>query len=132
MERVTLYTANRKVVTSHGGYIPVTSRTNPIVFSWNSPDVFLKDEIKVDRLPVKRFCFRHEDDSIENRFVAFDRELEEVIQVMLDDYTRELQYGYKKARESLIASYETRIKDLEHQSIWDMIKLKFSKVWLTK
>jgi hypothetical protein len=130
MERVTLYTANRKVVTAHAGYIPVTSRTNPIVFSWNSPDVFLKDEIKVDHLPVKRFCFRHKDDSIENRFVAFDRELEEVIQVMLDDYTRELQYGYKKARESLINSYESRIKDLEHRSIWDMIKLKFSKVWL--
>lgn len=86
MQRVTLYTAHRKVVTSHSGYIPVVSRTGAIHHSRNSPDMFIADEVKVDHLPIKRFCFRQEDDSIENRFVAFDRELEDVIQVMLDDY----------------------------------------------
>lgn len=92
--------------------------------------MFMEHEIQVDHLPVKRFCFTLEDGEVENRFVAFDRELEEIIGVMFDDYTRELQYGYKKAHDRLTEAFETRIKDLESRSIWDMIKLKFSKWWL--
>lgn len=82
----------------------------------------------VDHLPIKRFCFRQEDGTIEDRFVAFDRELEEVIDVMLDDYTRSIQDHYKNAHDRLTASFEIEIKSLECRSIWDMIKLKFSKL----
>lgn len=129
MNQVTLYTANRKLVHSHNGYLPIHTR-GPIVKCSNSFDMFMEHEINVDHLPVRRFCFTQEDGEVENRFVAFDRELEEIIGVMLDDYTRELQYGYKKARESLIESYENQIKVLESRTIWDMMKLKFSEWWL--
>lgn len=129
MNRVTLYTTNRKLVHSHNGYIPIAT-ASPIVKCANSFDMFIKHEINVDHLPVRRFCFRQADDTVENRFVAFDRELEDVIQVMLDDYTRDLQYGYKKAHERLTSAFETRIKSLESRTIWDMMKLKFSEWWL--
>lgn len=92
--------------------------------------MFMEHEIQVDHLPVRRFCFRQEDGEVDNRFVAFDRELEDVIGVMLDDYTRDLQYGYKKAREGLIDTYENQIKVLKSRSVWDMMKLKFSEWWL--
>jgi len=92
--------------------------------------MFIEHEIKVDQLPIKRFCFRQEDGTVEDQFVAFDRELEEIIGVMLDDYTRELQFGYKKAREGLIEAYENQIKLLKSRSIWDMIKIKLSNWWL--
>lgn len=93
--------------------------------------MFIKHEVQVDHLPVKRFRFTLEDGEVENRFVAFDSELEEIIGVMLDDYTRDLQYGYKKARDRLTEAFETRIKDLESRTIWDMMKLKFSE-WRLK
>lgn len=126
MNQVTLYTTNRKLVHSHNGYIPITT-SGPIVKAVNSFDMFMAHEIKVDRLPVRRFCFTQEDGEVENRFVAFDRELEDVIQVMLDDYTHDLQYRHKKDRAGLIEAYECQIKYLESRTIWDMIKLKFSK-----
>lgn len=129
MKPVTLYTVNRKRVHSHSGYIPIVS-SGPVIRSSNSEDVFLSHEIKVDHLPVMRFCFTQEDGSVEDRFVAFDRELEEIIDVMLDDYTRELQFGYKKARDGLIEAYENQIKVLKSRSVWDMMKLKFSEWWL--
>lgn len=129
MKPVTLYTANRKLVKSHNGYIPIAT-SGPIVKCSNSFDMFMEHEITVDQLPIKRFCFRQEDGTVEDRFVAFDRELEEIIGVMLDDYTSELQCGYKKAREGLIESYECQIKYLNSRTIWDMIKFKFSEWWL--
>lgn len=129
MNKVTLYTANRKLVNSHNGYIPIHYH-GPIVKAVNSFDMFMEKEIKVDHIPVRRFCFTQEDGSVENRFVAFDRELWEVIDVLIDDHTRDLQYGYKRTHERLTEAFETRIKDLESRTIWDMIKLKFSNWWL--
>lgn len=130
MREVTLYTTNRKRVQAYGS-IPVHT-LEPLEFSSNSPDVFIKRDVMVDHLQIKRFCFRQEDGTIEDRFAAFDRELDEVIDVMLNDYTRSLQSCYRETNESLTAAFESRIKDLESRSLWDMIKLKFSKVWLTK
>lgn len=90
--------------------------------------MFMEHEIQVDHLPVKRFCFTLKDGEVENRCVAFDRELEEVIDVMLNDYTRSLQSCYREANESLTVAFESRIKDLESRTIWGMIKLKFNKL----
>lgn len=128
MKRVTLYTVNQKLVLSHSAYIP-TVTNEPIVRCVNSSDVFYR---KVDHLPIKRFCFTQEDGTVDERFVAFDRELEDIIQAMLDDYTSGLQYGYKKAHERLTDAFETRIKSLESRTIWDIIKLKLSRLYLTK
>lgn len=129
MKPVTLYTANRKLVKSHNGYIPIAT-SGPIVKCSNSFDMFMEHEIKVDHLPVKRFCFTQEDGSIEDRFVAFDRELEEIIDVMLGDYTRNLHAKHQQDRQNLLSSHIDALRVLESRTIWDMIKIKFSNWWL--
>lgn len=128
MQRVSLYTARRKVVTSHSGYIPVASRTNPIIFSRNSPDAFLSEEVKVDHLPVRRFCFRQHDGSIENRFVAFDRELDEVIDCLIDEGVANVSKQCRSYIEE-IAELRGEIKTLQGRSIWDTIKFKLKRVF---
>lgn len=128
MQRVTLYTATRKVVTSHSGYIPVVSRTGAIRHSRNSPDMFIADEIKVDHLPIRRFCFKQEDDSIENRFVAFDRELEEVIDCLIDEGVLTLSKQCASYIET-IAELRGEIKTLQERSIWYIIKMKIKEWW---
>lgn len=129
MKPVTLYTANRKRVHSHSGYIPIVS-SGPVIRSSNSSDMFLSHEIKVDHLLVMRFCFTQEDGSIEDRFVAFDRELEEIIDVMLGDYTRDLHAKHQQDRQNLLTSHIDALRVLESRTIWDMIKIKFSNWWL--
>lgn len=130
-EPTTLYTAKRKSVISYSSNIPVYT-SKPLKRSVNSPHAFECAEVGVDLLPIKRFCFTLEDGRVENRFVAFDRELEGIIQVMLDDYTRDLQYGYKKAREDLTKAFESHIKTLESRTVWDIVKVKLSHWWLSK
>lgn len=127
MTPATLYTTNKRIVSSHNGYIPVVT-CEKLVKAVNSFDVFVENEIQVDNLPVNRFCFTHPNGEVENRFFAFDRELEEIIQVMLDDYTRELQNQHRNAIEQLSESYDAEVNSLMSLTIWDMIKLKFKKL----
>lgn len=126
MQRVSLYTATRKVVTSHSGHIPVVSRTGALRHSCNSPDMFIADEIKVDHLPIRRFCFRQEDESIENRFVAFDRELEEVIECLIDEGVLNVSRQCRSYIET-IAELRGEIKTLQDRSIWSILVSKFKR-----
>lgn len=126
MQRVSLYTATRKVVTSRSGYIPVASGTNPIIFSRNSPDAFLSEEVKVDHLPVRRFCQMQQNDSQWNRHVAFDRELDEVIDCLIDEGVANVSKQCASYIEK-IAELRGEIKTLQDRPIWSILVSKFKR-----
>ena len=131
MERVSFYTVSKKMVTSHGGYLPVY-QYGPQIRSWNSPDTFLESEVKVDHLPVQRFFFTLEDGSIENRFIALDRELEEIISIMIDDEVRSISENYRDQKvkyNAIINAYASRIRTINERTVWEVIKMKLANWW---
>lgn len=125
MQRVKFYTVNQKIVTAHGGYIPVY-KYGPIVNCRNSSDIFLESEIKVDHLPVQRFCFTQDDGSIENRFVAFDRELEEVIDCLIDEGVANVSKQCSSYIQT-IGELRCEIKTLQNRSIWSILFSNFKR-----
>lgn len=127
MREAIFYTTSRKVVNTYTDFLPVYTR-EPLTFSSNSEHMFLKREVGVTHLPIKRFCFRNEDGSIEDRFIVFDQDLSEIIDVMVDDRTRDLHVRYSKIRDAT-EEFKNQIKHLESRTIWGMIRLKFNRWW---
>lgn len=128
MKEVILYTAHKKLVRTFRDQLQLYS-SQPLVFSRNSEDAFLKHDVSVDNVDVRRFSWWSEDGTIEDMFVAFDRDLENIINVIVDERTHK---RVKDATEQLLVWQKhlgDQIKDLESRTIWGMMKLKFSKWW---
>lgn len=129
MRQVTFYGVTQKLVSAYSAYVPVYHSPGPLVSCLNSPDVFSKAEIEIDHIPVKQFFFTRENGTVEERFIALDRELESILGVMIDDETRSIRAAYKKSHSELTQAYESHIKDLESRTAWDILKLNLAKWW---
>lgn len=113
----TLYSADKKVVSVYGGYIPYHVR-EPIR-AFNSEDIFDKQEVRhVYQLPIERWV-------LDGRefFIALDTTLRDIVDSMIAASEK----AVRDICHVRIARLDHEINLLQSRTIWDIIKLKFKR-----
>ena len=124
MRKVILYKSTKEMVNAFSDYIKVV-QIEDLRRSFNSPDYFRKQEVEVDYLPIKRFCFDHGTTEV---FAAFDRDLEELINLQIDEAVCTLESQCQK-HINRIAQLRKEINFLQSRTLWDTMVSKMKTWW---